>query len=216
MISHTIILWYFDFSWVRYPRIGDSSGERRLPSSLEQSIDLRGSTGSVMDLGFHGSYFRCSFDDVIAKIANVRRLISRFPSLSAFAASDFGLFFGQLLLFDLVEVFLLFRHWLIERGAFPSRAGSSSSWMSVSILLGIVADVSGIQVDVLDLINLQALCGRWRTLRVPFLGRGCFARVLARRSFLRCSRPAEWGCEVDSFPANLRGSARTDCSSLCR
>ncbi|KAF3562161.1 hypothetical protein DY000_02016051 [Brassica cretica] len=72
---------------------------RRLPSPLEQFIDLRGSTGCVMDLGFHGPYFRCSFGDVIAKIANIRRLVSRFSSLSAFSASDFGLFFGQLLLF---------------------------------------------------------------------------------------------------------------------
>ena len=92
-ISRTFILWYFDFSRVRYPRIGDASGEERLSSPLEQSIDLRSSTGSVMDLGFHGPYFRCSFGDVIAKITNVQRLVSRFPSLSAFPASDLGLFF---------------------------------------------------------------------------------------------------------------------------
>ncbi|KAF2574216.1 hypothetical protein F2Q70_00003148 [Brassica cretica] len=87
--------------------------------------------------------------------------------------------------------------------------------MSISVLLGIVGDVAGIQVDVLDFVNLRVLCGRWRTLRVPFLGRGCFARVLARRSFPRCSMPVEWGCEVESFPANLRGFAGTDCSSPC-
>ena len=70
-ISRTIVLWYIDFSWVRYPRIGDASGEGCLPSPLEQSIDLRGSAGSVMDMEFHGPYFRCSFGYVIAKVANV-------------------------------------------------------------------------------------------------------------------------------------------------
>ncbi|KAF3554473.1 hypothetical protein F2Q69_00013797 [Brassica cretica] len=101
--GRTIVLWYFDFSWVRYPCIGDASGEGCLPSPLEQYIDLRGSAGSVMYLEFHSPYFHRSFGYVIAKVANVRFFVSRFPSLSAFAASDFCLFFGQLLLFEPVE-----------------------------------------------------------------------------------------------------------------
>ncbi|KAF2597680.1 hypothetical protein F2Q68_00009810 [Brassica cretica] len=105
-------------------------------------------------------------------------------------------FFGQLFLFIPIEDFLLFRHWLIERRAFPSRSASGPSRMSVSVLLGIVGDIAGIQVDVFDFINLRALRGRWRTLEVPFLSRGGFARGLARRLIPRCSRPIEWDCEV--------------------
>ena len=93
-ISRTIVLWYFDLSWVRYPRFIDASGEGCLPSPLEQFVDLWGSAGSVMDLGFHGLYFHCSFGYVVAKVAYVRFLASGFPSLSAFAASSLGFLFG--------------------------------------------------------------------------------------------------------------------------
>ena len=88
----------------------------------------------------------------------------RVSSLSAFAASNLCLFLGQLLLFDPVEVFLLFCHWLIERGDFPSQSASGSSWMFVSVLLSIVGDVAGIQVDILNFIGLRVLSKRWRTL----------------------------------------------------
>ncbi|KAF2568829.1 hypothetical protein F2Q70_00027061 [Brassica cretica] len=123
------------------------------------------------------------------------RTLHRVLSLSAFAASNLGLFFGQLLLFDPVEVFLLFCHWFIERGAFTSRSASGSSWMFVSGLLSIVGDVAGIQVDMLNFIGL---------------------RVLSKRTFPRRFGPVVWSCEVESFPANLRGSAGMDCSSPCR
>ncbi|KAF3489976.1 hypothetical protein F2Q69_00053439 [Brassica cretica] len=83
-----------------------------------------------------------------------------FPSLSAFAASNLGMFLGQLLLFNPVEVFLLFRHWFFEWGAFSSRSASGSSWMSVSVVLGIVGDINGIQVDMLDFIDLCVFCKR--------------------------------------------------------
>ncbi|KAF3555654.1 hypothetical protein F2Q69_00015719 [Brassica cretica] len=95
---------------------------------------------------------------------NSQKVFSSVPSLSAFAASNLGLFFGQLLLFDPVKVFLLFYHWFIEREAFPSRSASGSSWMFVSVLLSIVGDVAGIQVDMLDFIRLRVLSRRWRTL----------------------------------------------------
>ncbi|KAF3537877.1 hypothetical protein F2Q69_00021613 [Brassica cretica] len=159
------------------------------------------SIGSWADSGFHESF---AVETVI--LSSNEDTIEEFPSLSVFAVSDLGLLFGQLFLFVPIENFLLFCHWLIERRDFPSRSAPGPSRMYVSILLGIVGDVVGIQVDVLDFINLRGLRGRWRTLEVSFLGRGCFARVLARRSFPRCSRPVEWGCEVESFPANLRGS----------
>ncbi|KAF3532586.1 hypothetical protein DY000_02042880 [Brassica cretica] len=153
-----------------------------------QKVFSSGSTGSVMDLGFHGPYFRRSFGDL----------------------------FSQLFLFVPIEDFLLFCHWLIERRVFLIRSASGPSWMSVDVLLGIVGDVAGIQVDVLYFINLRVLRGRWRTLRVPFLGRGFFARVLARGSFPRRSRPVEWGCEVanmflnSSIIAALAGALATD------
>ena len=52
-----------------------------------------------MDLGFHGSYLCRCLGDIVAKIAYIRRLASRFLSLSAFAASELGLLFSQLFLF---------------------------------------------------------------------------------------------------------------------
>ncbi|KAF3570233.1 hypothetical protein F2Q69_00058717 [Brassica cretica] len=61
-------------------------------------------------------------------------------------------------MFDPVEVFLIFRHWFIKRGALPSRSPSGSSWMFVRVLLGIEGDVAGIQVDMLDFIDLCVLC----------------------------------------------------------
>ncbi|KAF3600730.1 hypothetical protein F2Q69_00034582 [Brassica cretica] len=42
---------------------------------------------------------------------------------------------------------------------------------------------------------------------------GDLARVLTRRSFMSGSRPVEWGCEVESFPADFSGSAGADCLS---
>ncbi|KAF3563183.1 hypothetical protein DY000_02014638 [Brassica cretica] len=53
-------------------------------------------------------------------VANLAPKTLQFSSLSAFAASDLGLFFGQLLMFDPVEVFLLL----------------SSSSVSLEMLLG--------------------------------------------------------------------------------
>ncbi|KAF3587785.1 hypothetical protein F2Q69_00031263 [Brassica cretica] len=144
------------------------------PRDWWNSQKVFSSTGRVMALGFHGPYFRCSFGDVIAKIADVRRLVSRFPSLSEFPASDLGLLFGQLYLFVPIKNFLLFCHWLMERRDFPSRSAPGPSRMSVSVLLSIVEDVAGIQVDVLDFITLRALRGRWRTLEVPFSQQGMF------------------------------------------
>ncbi|KAG5411274.1 hypothetical protein IGI04_007593 [Brassica rapa subsp. trilocularis] len=52
--------------------------------------------------------------DVVAKIADIRCLVSRFPSLSAFTASELGDFF-------------FFRHWFFERVAFPSGSASGPS-----------------------------------------------------------------------------------------
>ena len=133
-IGRTIVLWYFDFSRIRHFGIWDTSSEGCLPSPLEHSVYLWVSAGSVMDLGFHGPYFRCSFCYVVAKIAYVWFLVSRFPSLSVFAASNLGLLFGKLLLFDPVEVFLFFRHRFIERRVFPSWSASGSPCMYISVL----------------------------------------------------------------------------------
>ncbi|KAF3584285.1 hypothetical protein F2Q69_00029367 [Brassica cretica] len=60
--------------------------------------------------------------------------------------------------------------------------------MYVSVLFRIIGNVAGIQLDRLDFVDL---C-------VP------------------CRRPVVWSCEVESFPANLYGSAGTDRSSPCR
>ncbi|KAF3550617.1 hypothetical protein DY000_02010044 [Brassica cretica] len=169
-----------------------------------------------MDFGFHGSYFFRSLGDIVAKIADIRRLASRFPSLSAFTTSKLGLLFSQLFLFVPIEDFLLFRHRFVERRAFPSRPASGPSWMSVDVLIGIVGDIARIQVDVLDFVILRIFCGRRRTFRVPLFDRRFFARVLTQRLFPCGSRPIEWGSEVESFSADFSGSAGMDCSGPCR
>ncbi|KAF2567049.1 hypothetical protein F2Q68_00026587 [Brassica cretica] len=127
----------------------------RIPVRLWRAIGLE---DEIFYAGYFGSSLASSF------VANLAPRTLQVPSLSAFAASNIGLFFGQLLLFDPVEVFLLFRHWFIERGAFPSRSAFGSSWIFVSVLLSIIGDVAGIQVDMLDFIGLRVLSRRWRTL----------------------------------------------------
>ncbi|KAF2596543.1 hypothetical protein F2Q68_00009539 [Brassica cretica] len=56
----------------------------------------------------------------------------QFPRLSAFTASELGLFFSQLFLFVPIEDFLLFCHWFVERRAFPSESASGPSWIERS------------------------------------------------------------------------------------
>ncbi|KAF2543281.1 hypothetical protein F2Q68_00032150 [Brassica cretica] len=107
------------------------------------------------ELNMLGSYFSTASSLWLAcAVTEEAKQAGRFPSLSAFTASDLGLLLSQLFLFVPIEDFLLFRHWFIERRAFPSRSASGLSWMSVGVLLGIVGDVAGIQVDVLDFIIL--------------------------------------------------------------
>ncbi|KAF2597848.1 hypothetical protein F2Q68_00010546 [Brassica cretica] len=55
------------------------------PRTLQFTIDLGCGASSVMDLRFHCSNFCDRFHEMIAKIANLRFLASRFPPLSAFA-----------------------------------------------------------------------------------------------------------------------------------
>ncbi|KAL0661210.1 hypothetical protein Bca4012_098047 [Brassica carinata] len=130
-----------------------------------------------MDLGFHGSYFCRSFGDIVMKIADIRRLASRFSSLSAFTASELGFLFSQLFLFVPIEDFLLFCHWFVERRAFPSESASGPPWMSVDVLISIVGDIVRIQVDVLDFVILRILRGRRRTFRVSLFDGRLLARV---------------------------------------
>ncbi|KAF3556022.1 hypothetical protein F2Q69_00013779 [Brassica cretica] len=126
-------------------------------------------------------------------------------SLSAFNASELGLLFSQLFLFVPIEDFLLFYHWFVEGRAFPSESASGPPWMSVDVLISIVGDIARIQVDVLDFVILRILRRRRMTFRVSFFDGRFLARVLTRRSFLRGSWPVEWGCEVESFPADFSG-----------
>ncbi|KAF3499075.1 hypothetical protein F2Q69_00041751 [Brassica cretica] len=156
----------YPFSEFRF--VPERLSERGLSSPFQQPIDLGCSAGSVMDLGFHGSYFSHSLGDIVSKITDIRRLASKYPSLSAFTSSELGLLFSQLFLFVPVEDFLLFRHRFAEQGAFPSRSAFGPSWMPIDVLIGIVGDIARIQGDVLDFVILRIFCGRQRTFRVPF------------------------------------------------
>ncbi|KAF3595794.1 hypothetical protein DY000_02021641 [Brassica cretica] len=164
-----------------------------------------------MDMGFHCLYFHCSLCYVNAKVANVKIFASSFPTTLAFSASDLGLLFGQLFLFDPEGILLFLRHGFTERRVFSSRTASCSSRMHVSLFFRIIGIVAGIQVDAPDFIILCILCGRRRVFRVLFFDRGIFARVLSRMNLPRSSRPTEWSCKVESSSANFCGSARKDC-----
>ncbi|KAG5393749.1 hypothetical protein IGI04_023712 [Brassica rapa subsp. trilocularis] len=149
-------------------------------------------------------------------IADIRCLVSRFPSLSAFTASELGLPFGQLLLFVPIGDFFFFRHWFFERGAFPSGSASGPSWMSVDILVGVVGDIARIQVNVFGFVILRVLCRGRKIFRVPLFDRRFLARVLTGRSFPCDSCSIEWGGEVEPQPADFGGSAGTDSLGSCR
>ena len=186
-IGRTIVLRYFDFSRIGHPHVRNTIGKRGLPISFQQSIDFGGSTSSMMDLRLYGPHFCRSLGDVVAKIADIRCLVSRFPSLSAFTASELGLSFSQLLLFVPIGDFFLFRHWFFERGAFPSRSASGPSWMSVDVLVGVVGNIARIQVNVFGFVILRVLCRGRKTFRVPLFDGRFLARVLTGRSFPRDS-----------------------------
>ncbi|KAG5393395.1 hypothetical protein IGI04_023358 [Brassica rapa subsp. trilocularis] len=151
-----------------------------------------------------------------AKIADIRCLVSGFPSLSALTASELGLPFGQLLLFVPIGDFFFFRHWFFERGAFPSGSASGPSWMSVDILVGVVGDIARIQVNVFGFVILRVLCRERKTFRVPLLDGRLLAGVLTGRSFPRDSCSIEWGGEIEPLPADFGGSAGTDSLGPCR
>ncbi|KAG5411506.1 hypothetical protein IGI04_007825 [Brassica rapa subsp. trilocularis] len=151
-----------------------------------------------------------------AKIADIRCLVSGFPSLSALTASELGLPFGQLLLFVPIGDFFFFRHWFFERGAFPSGSASGPSWMSVDILVGVVGDITRIQVNVFGFVILRVLCRERKTFRVPLLDGRLLAGVLTGRSFPRDSCSVEWGGEIEPLPADFGGSAGTDSLGPCR
>ncbi|KAG5397786.1 hypothetical protein IGI04_019600 [Brassica rapa subsp. trilocularis] len=153
---------------------------------------------------------------VVTRIADIRCLVSGFPSLSAFTASELGLPFGQLLLFVPIGDFLFFRHWFFERGAFPSGSASGPSWMSVYILVGVVGDIARIQVNVFGFVILRVLCRGRKIFRVPLFDGRFLARVLTGRSFPRESCSIEWGGEVEPLPADFGGSAGTDSLGPCR
>ncbi|KAG5374324.1 hypothetical protein IGI04_042363 [Brassica rapa subsp. trilocularis] len=150
------------------------------------------------------------------KIADIRCLISGFPSLSAFTASELGLPFGQLLLFVPIGDFFFFRHWFFERGAFPSGSASGPSWMSVDVFVGVVGDIARIQVNVFGFVILRVLCRGRKTFRVPLFDGRFLAGVLTGRSFPRDSCSIEWGGEVEPLPVDFGGSAGTDSLGPCR
>ncbi|KAG5393543.1 hypothetical protein IGI04_023506 [Brassica rapa subsp. trilocularis] len=138
---------------------------------------------------------------VVTRIADIQCLVSRFPSLSAFTASELGLPFSQLLLFVPIGDFFLFRHWFFERGAFPSGSASGPSRMSIDVLVGVVGDIARIQVNVFGFVILRVLCRGRKTFRVPLFDGRFFAR---------------WGSEVEPLPADFGGSAGTDRLGPCR
>ncbi|KAF3586841.1 hypothetical protein F2Q69_00028972 [Brassica cretica] len=150
-----------------------------LHNQLESSYELAESTGSMMDLRFHGPYFCCSFSYVIAKVANVRFFATRFPSLSAFVASDLGLWFSL----DVCQRLLSYR-W--------KHRWDPSLHARLHRPLCLLRGIEGF--------------------RVPFLSRGCYTGILTRRTFPRCSRPIDWGCEVEFSSADFCRSARKDCT----
>ncbi|KAF8096362.1 hypothetical protein N665_0310s0003, partial [Sinapis alba] len=100
----------------------------------------------MVDLGFPNFYFHGHFRDVITEIVNLEEIVANsFPTLSAFAASDLSLVFGQFFLFYPENIFFFFFHELVEQGFLLGHMASFPSRMHVSILFRIIRLIVGIQ-----------------------------------------------------------------------
>ncbi|KAG2255217.1 hypothetical protein Bca52824_074511 [Brassica carinata] len=74
--------------------------------------------------------------------------------------------------------------------------------MFVDALISVVGDIARIQVYMLDFVILRSLRGRRRAFGVSLLDGRLLARVLP---VAHAARPVEWGCKVESFPADFSG-----------
>ncbi|KAF3552524.1 hypothetical protein DY000_02006791 [Brassica cretica] len=84
-------------------------------------IDLGRGVSGIVNLRFHRSDFCNRLYEVIAKIADLGFLVSRFPTLSTFSASVPSLLLGQFFLFVPEDSFFFFGHRIIELGIILSR-----------------------------------------------------------------------------------------------
>ncbi|KAF3528931.1 hypothetical protein DY000_02040955 [Brassica cretica] len=104
---------------------------------------------------------------------------SSLASLSALAAVDPSLIFGQFFLLYTIEVFFFLCHGLFERCVLLSGLASRSSRMDVHTSVRVIGLVAYVQIDPLGITSLVAPGGRWKVLRRWLCAwRDCFVRIL--------------------------------------
>ncbi|KAF3512441.1 hypothetical protein F2Q69_00005881 [Brassica cretica] len=122
-------------------------------------IDLVRGASSVANLIFHRSDFCRCFLEVIAKIADLGFLASRFPILSTFAASDPSMLFGQLFLFVPEGSFFFFGHRIIELRIILGRTAPCTTRMHVCVLVCRFGMAARIHIDAFDFSFLFVFVG---------------------------------------------------------
>ena len=162
-ISCTIVRCYLNLSRIQNPSSGDASSEGCFSRFLEQKIDLGCGAGSVMDLRFHRSNFCNRFHELIAKIANLRFLASRFPTFSTFAASVQSFLLGQFFMFIPEDSFLFLGHRVIELGIILSRTAPYTTRMHVCVFIRRFELNARINIDMPDFSFLLVFHDRGRS-----------------------------------------------------
>ncbi|KAF3513659.1 hypothetical protein F2Q69_00006566 [Brassica cretica] len=122
-------------SMILNPSSDDAGSQGNFSRLLEQPIDLGRGASSVVNLRFHRSNFYNRFHEMIAKIADLRFLASRFPTLSAFAARVPSLLFGQFFLFVPEESFLFIVNRVIELGVVLSRTSPRTTRIHFGVFI---------------------------------------------------------------------------------
>ena len=88
---------------------------------------------------------------MIAEIANLRVFASKFPTLSAFAASASSLFHGQFFLFVPEDGFFFFDHRVVELVNVSSRTAPCATWVYVCVFVYELELTARIPIDAFDL-----------------------------------------------------------------
>ena len=133
-----------------------------------------------MDLRFHRSNFCNRFHEMIAKIVDLGFLASRFPTLSAFAASVPSLLLGQFFLFIPKDSFFCFGHRIIGLGIILSHTAPCTTRMHIFVFVRRFGLTARIHIDTPDLSFLPVFHYRGKISRVfPCWRRNDFVGVFA-------------------------------------
>ncbi|KAF3490371.1 hypothetical protein F2Q69_00053637 [Brassica cretica] len=145
-------------------------------------VDLGRGAISVVNLRFHRSDFCSRFPKMIAKIADLGFLASRFPIPSVFAASVPSLLLAQFFLFVPEDSFFFFGHRIIELGIIFSRTTSFPTRIYVCVFVHKFGLTARIHIDTFNFSVFLVFHDRGKISRIfPCLRRGGFVGILPGR-----------------------------------